>query len=345
MNIYVVAIILFFIVSFCYIGHKIITKHSKENFTNQYQFLTPQEAYKVVEESGYFQHFNTANIRARLCANVTDCKYKYQKELMLIDPMEVASITWLIEVITTKLKENNINIFHAFDMALKFAKFSSNLEANMPHTHGDVIFFPASYYQNVWKSYEQFKNKDNDTDYVIKEYGKTLIHELCHVLQRKYESTFTDFYKSKWHFIKFDEKLLDKCENIFQVSRLNPDGIDIKWLWVNPYSVKNNKKQEYDLLLAIFRDNHPKFLTDTTSTVYKLDKYSERYRVAGIGKIENNTDLNKFFGLISNNYHPNEISAEYLSIYLLNRMGLNTDINLSSTEGYYNFITFMDKFI
>ena len=88
MNFYVVAVVLFFIFFFCYIGHRITTKKTNEEFINQYKFLAPKEAYKVIEDSGYFEHFNTANMKARLCANKTDCKYKYLKELMRIDPME-----------------------------------------------------------------------------------------------------------------------------------------------------------------------------------------------------------------------------------------------------------------
>lgn len=344
MNFYVVAVVLFFIFFFCYIAHHVINKKTHEEFLNQYKFLTPHEAYKVIEDSGYFKHFNIANMRARLCANTTDCKHKYLKELMRIDPMEADSIKWLVELIVEKLKENGVSTF-AFNMTLKFAKFSSRLEGNMPHTHKDVIYFPASYYQNVWKAYEQFKNKENETDNVIHDFGGTLIHELCHVLQRKYERYFNDFYKDKWNFERFEESALDKCDNIFQVSRLNPDGIELNWLWVNPYSTKHNRKQEYYLLLAIFKDNHPKFLSDTTSSVYKLDKYSNRYRVSSIDKIENDTDLNNYFGSIANNYHPNEISAEYLSIYLLNRMGIKTNINLTSNQGYYSFMTFIDGLI
>ena len=344
MDIYVISVVLFFIIAFCYIGHRIITKKTDEEFINQYEFLTPEEAHKVIEESGYFDHFNTPNLRARLCANVTDCKFKYLKELMLVDPMEAEAIKWLVEIILDRLKENGISTT-AFSMTLRFAKFSAKLEGNMPHTHKDVIYFPASYYQNVWKAYEQSKNKNEDHQYVIKIYGRTLIHELCHILQRKYESYFIDFYNNKWNFEQFNESLLDKCENIFQVSRLNPDGIDVKWLWKNPFSLKNNKKQEYYLLLAIFKDNHPKFLGDTTNTVYKLDKYSDRYRVSGIEKIEDNVDLNSYFGLKDNNYHPHEISAEYLSIYMLNHMQIQTDVNLSANKGYHLFSDFISRVV
>lgn len=342
MNFYLVCIILFFVFAICYIGYRIIKKHQIEHFENEYDFLTPQEAYKVILDSGYFEHFNTANLRARLCANISNCKFKYLKELMLIDPMEADAIKWLVKLVSDKLKEHNVNI-PIFNMKLRFAKFSLNLEGNMPHTHEDVIFLPASFYENIWGLSQQFKNKNNNVDNIIIEYGGTLIHEICHILQRKYKTYFQRFYRNQWHFKQFDIMSLIKCENILEINRINPDGLDIGWIWHNPYTPKN-KKDEYYLLLAIFKDNHPKFLADVSNTVYVLNKYmNDKYNVHSIETIKDNPNLINFFGPINNNYHPNEISAEYLSIFLLEKMGLKPNIQLNaSNSAYHTFINFVE---
>lgn len=345
MNFYLTSVILFFVFAICYIGYKIYKKHTYEGFNNQYEFLNPNEAYQVILDSGYFDKFNTANLRARLCANISNCKFKYLKEMMLINPMEEDAIKWLIEIIIEKLKENNVNI-GIFNMTLRFAKFSSNLEGNMPHTHADVIYLPSSYYEEVWKFYQQTKNKNNDISNIIENYGGTLIHEICHILQRKYESYFHKFYKNKWHFQQFDFKSLDKCENILDINRLNPDGTDVNWIWKNPYTPKH-KKDEYYLLMAVFKDNHPKFLGDVSSSVYILNKYmGDKYNVQSIETIKDNANLQNFFGDINNNYHPNEISAEYLSIYLIEKMNLNPSTRLNvSNSAYYEFINFLERLI
>jgi len=340
MNLYLISLILFFAISITYIGFKIYRKHTVEPFQNNYQFLTPKEAYDVIENSGYFNEFNTANLRARLCANVSDCKFKYLKEMMRIDPMEEEAIRWLIDIILEKLKNSHVNL-SLLSVTFKFAKFSHKLEGNMPHTHADVIYLPSYFYEKMWEIHQKQKNKNSNDEinYIIQKYGGTLIHELCHVLQRKYTSFFKNIYKI-WYFEKFDFDSLAKCENIKQVNRLNPDGIDINWLWKNPYSLKYNQKQEYYLLMAIFRDNHPKFLNDTSNTVYKLDQYmNNKYRVTGIEKIENNEPLKTFFGPIQNNYHPNEIAAEYLSIYFLKRMGILQEIDISNSHSGYDIFT------
>lgn len=346
MNIYIICLTIFFIYAVCYIGYRIVKRHNVDHFENQYEFLTPKDAYKIIEDSGYFGKFNTANLRARLCANITNCKLKYLKELMRVDPMEEDAIKWLVNLILEKLKEKGVSVA-LFNMSLKFAKFSSNLEGNMPHTHKDVIYLPASYYADVWKLYQQTNNKTDDKDYIIKKYGGTLIHELCHVFQRKYESYFNKLYKNRWHFTTFDVNTLTKCENILQLNRLNPDGSDVNWLWVNPYSTKYKQKQEYYWLLAVFRDNHPKFLTDTNNSVYILNKNTDRnYTVKSIDVISENEPLRSYFGSISNNYHPNEISAEYMSIYFLEKMDIEPDVRLSAANtGYHEFVSFMNNML
>jgi hypothetical protein len=345
MDFYLISVILFFIFAIGYIGYRIYKKNHFEEFGNQYEFLSYQDAYKIILDSGYFEDFNTANLRARLCANVSNCKMKYKKELMRIDPMEADAIKWLVDIIIERLKEHRVNV-GIFNMTLKFAKFSSNLEGNMPHTHQDVIFLPSSFYEKVWKYWQQSKNKSEEIDNVIVDCGGTLIHEICHVLQRKYEYYFHRFYKNRWHFQQIDIKSLTKCENILEINRLNPDGRDVNWVWKNPYLAKN-KKDEFYLLLAVFKDNHPKFLGDVINTVYILNKYTDdKYNVNSIGTIEENQNLRQFFGPIGNNYHPNEISAEYLSIYLLEKMNLNPSTHLNvSNSAYHEFINFVEALI
>lgn len=341
MNLYLICLILFLTISITYIGFRIYRKHTIEPFQNNYQFLTPKEAYNVIDNNGYFKEINTANLRARLCANTSDCKFKYLKEMMRIDPMEEEAMKWLVDLILEKLKNNKVNL-SLFSITFKFAKFSYKLEGNMPHTHADVIYIPSYFYEELWELYQKYKNKNSNTEinYIIRKYGGTLIHELCHVLQRKYTSFFNKIYTKDWNFERFEFESLTKCENIKQISRLNPDGIQINWLWKNPYSLKYKQKQEYYLLMAVFKDNHPKFLTDTSNTVYKLDQYmNDKYRVIGIEKIENNEPLRNFFGPVQNNYHPNEIAAEYLSIYFLNKMGISSEIDISSIYTAYDIFT------
>ena len=96
---------------------------------------------------------------------------------------------------------------------------TENVEANMPYTLGDVIFFPKVYLD---------KSSISDLQY-------TLFHELIHILQRKYPKQFDvvsnqilGFRKMK---VNFDVSIVDR-----PVFYSNPDGkllLEDAWVFQN----------------------------------------------------------------------------------------------------------------
>lgn len=346
---YIYLIIFLCIIGIIYLLYRRFRKNTIEHFDEpQYQFLKPLEAYHIIEENGYFDHFNKINIRARLCANVTDCKNKYRKELMLVDPMEEDAIKWLIDNMVQKIKYEKPRLAKLINIKLRFAKFSAKLEDNMPHTHSDIILLPASMYNKIWQLHQQSLNNDNKINYAIQKYGSTIIHELAHILQRKYPYFFNSFYESKWNFKHIQPSEIKKNENIFERARLNPDGIDMGWIWVNPYSKKYKRKQEYYLLMATFKQDHPKYLSDVNENVYILTipNGETKYQSIGMELIKDNGPLQHFFGDINNNYHPNEIAAEYMSHYIMELMKLPSIFEkIKNKNGYVNFIDFIERLI
>ena len=353
-NFYVLGCLLIFIFLFyCFLINKNETfgnKNNKNNKSNKLtiSFLNHHDAYQIIDKSGYFNHFNQINLKARNCANLFDCRQKYMKELLPIDPMEQEAIKWLLNKLIDRLAK-----FQSFmeKYHYKFAKFSSRLEANMPHTHNDVIFLPASFYQDVWKGWQHLTHKKEDINYnnsydtnideILGTYGSTLIHELTHVLQRKYSRIFKKLYQKEWGFISINKMEIDRGDIIFDRSRTNPDGLDLGWIW----SHNNN----YYLLQATFRKDHPRFLTDVDNTAYTLEKKNTNnsYRVVGYKSIEDTKDFTDFFGFINNNYHPNEISADYMAKFILQQMGLKyhgiNSLIENNSPAYRKFMTFMNN--
>lgn len=348
-----------FIVGFIYIIWKrikkpIVKEYFDTNNTNlNLIFLKPVDAYKIIEESNYFNHFNKINMKARLCANLTDCKLKYKKELMQIDMMEEQAMTWLMDSMVKMIENIKPSLASGIKyINIKFAKTSSKLEGDMPHTHKNVIFIPSYIWNKIWQGHQQYLTykTENIIKESIREYGSTLMHELFHILQRQFQNKFEKFYQEQWNFIKFDRlDQIDKISNVIDRNRLNPDGIDVKWIWKNPYNLIRKEPEEYYIILATFRNDNPNFLTDVDNNIYLLEKVVDThhdYVIVNGSLLDQHQDFQNYFGIKNNNYHPNEISAEYMSIYLLKILKIfdKIDINTES-EGYIKFTNWLEDFL
>jgi hypothetical protein len=247
--------------------------------SNSVTFLTKKQTQELFDNN-YFQHFNKKNILAR---NIKKpLKIHYQENCLEFSDREINNIN---KIIKNLRKLNN----HIFFNEWKFSLVTNKIELGLPHTHYDVILLSNDLVNDL--------NVD---------YGSSLfIHEKTHVLQRKYPEIFHELY-SKWGFIKVNEiKNFDKLKDI---NRVNPDGLNINWIFSY-----NNK---YILPLAIFRGNK---LTDCINVGIYLNKNGEQYYIPDnfLKKplLECHEYMIFFKNVNSNNYHPNELSAEFMSNY------------------------------
>lgn len=355
-SVIVYLLIVFLIVAVIYFIWKRFKKPTTKEFFNatntelNLTFLKPVDAYKIIEASDYFSYFNKINMKARACSNLTDCKMMYKKELMVIDLMEERSMVWLMESMLNLIDKVKPKFASAIKyIHIKFAKTSSRLEGDMPHTHKNVIFLPSYFWNKVWQNHQKYLTSRNESIIkdTVKQYGSTIIHELIHILQRQFQSEFDKFYEANWNFIKFDSlNEIDKIHNIVDRNRVNPDGLDIKWIWKNPYNSQRNEPIEYYIILATFRTDSPHFLTDVDNNIYLLEKTTDKensYRVTNAYLLNEHEDFMSFFKIKDNNYHPNEIAAEYVSQYLLEILGISPKIDINT--GYSNFINWLENLI
>jgi len=147
-------------------------------------------------------------------------------------------------------------------------------EQGLPHTrYEDVIAMPESY------------SGPN--------YDATIEHEKIHLYQRRYTTEWYNFYKNEWDYEIFNDPPSNMPKNIIEKRRSNPDTCFGTWCrWRNRWWSVPIYNNNFSLSRA------------------KIIWYDEKEN-----KILDNcpSEWNEFFGYLSYNEHPNEISAVFLS--------------------------------
>jgi len=193
-----------------------------------------------------------------------------------------------------------------------FIKITDTLANNLPYTVNNAIIL----YPKFIKSLNTLKFNINSLE--------ILIHERIHVFQRYNLDLFERVY-NKLGFYKINDKLLiSKIKNNKNIVS-NPDGLDF-------WKIKINNKFIIPILINI---NNNKFAT-LSYNYYILDDYdySKLYDLNKLKEYEYRLFCNEN---IHNKYHPNEISADLLSLYILQKI-YNKPINSCIEKNYIDII-------
>ena len=252
----------------------------------------------------YWEHMTQPNIMARGFVNIIKMKEAYKSSLVPIKTYEK-------EYITKKINELNNDYINYWIKYIYISKGAEWLEAGMPHTHDNYIIMHNNWFSNFNEN--------------------TLMHEIVHIHQRKYPNHWYDLIVDLG-FIYYDN--LQGLENIYIRNRTNPDGLNIKYLWTDE---KTGKKY---WIGAVFNNLAPtSLINDINYIACEMRSDSANiYKFTGtILNISSFTNYNNFFCINNNNYHPNEIIAEYMTIYM-NKKG-------KECMGYKIFLNHITKLI
>jgi hypothetical protein len=321
-----------------------------EKFTNKQQDIKPVNisiTYAIPNDSknvfandkekssshNYLQLMNELNIMARSLTNETLYDF-YQNCFQDITPLEQKYTTKSVQVLLNNLNSQNKTSYvtylkHWIEKS-KLAKSISALEGNMPHTHDNYIIFPSEWYRNPNES--------------------TLIHELTHIHQRfktnefdiLYESFGFEYYNKGVHTIKGLEQAVD-------MSRHNPDGYDLNWIWMPRKYYKLSDNRSYFFITAKYPSIENPSLTNVEYVAYPLERDNQGvyYKLTSeqpipISKLD---IFQKHFGITNNHYHPNEIAAQYAEYYLEDSLANKNDIEKTKrkSSGYSSYLLWMNK--
>jgi hypothetical protein len=196
------------------------------------RFLSAKEAADaIVDESmePYFSLLQPLEMHAKtgspvpganLAAQRDECRKRYREAVRDFTDHEKAALTQAAEGIRAALKE--AYPFFA-STPWSFVKIESTIEGGMPHTRGPHVVVPS-------KMAAAFAGLHLRREDVVKtRLAQTLIHELCHVLQRAHPGLFADLYGNVWSLIR--AKGIPSDPWLDKVQIVNPDGPDVGWIY------------------------------------------------------------------------------------------------------------------
>ena len=270
----------------------------------------------------YLSKMNSVNITARGFNSIGEISSKYNTELLSpINTEEIRILQEFIKKNTDKYISEDKKKTWLDNILQKsvITKGQSWLEMGMPHTHANVIIFGSEWFNNPsWK---------------------TFIHECVHTDQRIGIgiSSYKKLY-SMWGFEYYDVTKIKGMEGIITRNRHNPDAIDCNWIWNCP--IDGNTYW----IGAVFDSITPESLGAVSYIGIKLEKDSNGsnlyYNGSDMRQLYNWKAFNDYFVINSNEYHPNEIVAEYMSIYFTKN---EIDGKMKNIKGYNIFTKWFDK--
>lgn len=217
-------ILIFFIVlTIIYFIHK--------NDNNLWHAPNKTHTDNTIENSYYFNRLNKLDLIARKSSSIEHYKSKYKSALSTFTKQESILLNKLITTISTKYTYKYQRLQ---TIPWNFIKFKG-VEENFPHTLGDIIFLPQTFFQmNEQKQIE------------------TLIHEKLHIYQRMFPIE-TSKLITQLGFSIWDKQ--EKYDNI----RSNPD--------TNAFIYKYNNIAQAQIYISnnptSIKDSHIKILNDS----------------------------------------------------------------------------------
>jgi hypothetical protein len=276
------------------------------------------ETKKVLASKEYFSFFKLLDAQSRgIKLTYDDFQQKYESSIIELTDNEKKIFTKfysdIVESIPIKKRH------HLLIPNIKVVKFSG-IENDFPHTHSDIIFLNKDFF-NELNNYDSLQNKNHLSK------SKTLIHEILHIKQRQ-NPTLYDSLFNQWGFQSISlEYMKQKISNdILSRIRINPDELpDYRfWVW-----------KQKTIPLVVYSSLKVTNINDVKYLAIDWNKPDNQ------NSLQNDSEYNEYFKINVNNYHPNEILAEYYSIYYLEITSQNdNNINMINSKGYEIFKQF-----
>ena len=281
-------------------------------------FIHPTDVCRVLGKLKNDYKYNIQDITLRdINKKYENNIYKfYCDNLLEFTEIEKKLLIWCFDTIKKKIKTQNLKIDLLFIFEnIRIAKFENFVDNGYPHTNDNIIFLTSNFINRLLTYFNS-----GDEENMIINIGSVIIHECIHIWQRRNPSAFLNLYTKYWHFS--NPQKIYNIEFIEKIRRFNPDGKKMNWVF--------NYNKKHILLASIYKNNADD-IGDVDYVGLFLDKQNGKYSInedrQTIRNLKNIVDIDEFSDFFThiygNHYHPNELSAELLSIYYLKTLKLS----------------------
>lgn len=354
----------------CRLGSFIISQKVKLKFQILYiytmvvvNFPNKQQIEHEFKTSSYTQSIDFTQLYKRFklsapneqSAHIHSYIIKYYCDrCVVIDKQQQYVLSWFtnlaVQLINNKLPKLLDGLTH-----IKFIQVEHNTDFDFPFTINNCIILPQSTISKFVGQFNQLSLQQQQISYQVRNLHRpitqishinksvnTIIHELIHIIQRypnqciRQNQVFNVIYTQLWGFkgIRRQQILWSNPERRFPLVS-NPDGFNFQWIiplfdyqqqvfqWVMPVLTLNPTTNKPIGILVKLHFNS----ADNTYTILPIWEY--------IDKVKQYTD--KFYGLHSQLYHPNEILAHLIANYIVYDTKL-ISFSSSSSKLFYSML-------
>lgn len=299
--------IIFIIIGLCIVLYGVSSLEHFRNNDIEYSITYPSidEIKEKLTSRQYFNFLKLTDAQARnIKLSYSDFQQKYSSCIIPITDEEKVKFNAFYKSIVDSIPVGKRHLFLIPNM--KVAQISG-IENDFPHTHNDIIFLNKSFFSSSPSA-------------------KTFIHEIVHIRQRE-DPTMYDSLFSDWGFqsISLDYMKQKLPNDIVSRIRINPDELPDYRFWVWRLEI---------IPLVIYSSFEVKNINDVKYIAIDWNKNDTYTNLANV------PEYSEYFKISINHYHPNEILAEYYSLYYLEIIG---ESNTQSSEGYRKFVKFISQ--
>ena len=191
-----------------------------------------------------------------------------------------------------------------------FIKLADEVMGGQPHTRGRHIVLGEGMLAGLvlgWKT---------DPNLILRAVDRLLPHEQFHVFQREHRALMLGLYTKEWKFIRAEN--IDGGQWIIENHATNPDGPDTGWVF--PIHEREKTRWIWPQIVYRERDGRRRMPADLRMVAIDVEPTDSSFRALldSHGKpVMQDLALvkayTKRFVQSPNNYHPDEISAEWFA--------------------------------